>query len=578
MAQKTLKESVLTGYPICPGIAIAKPICFAPAEEQIPEFSVSREDVEGEVARYYRALKKSRRDVQHLQASFAGEGEAAAILGAHLEMMRDPMMTVEIEKKIREKGKNTEYVFKNLVQDYEERFSRISNQLFQQRVKDFQDITRRIIGHLRNSQRATLADLESPAIVFAEEISPSNTAEANQMIEAFVTSSGAETSHVAIMARTRGIPFVSAVEFPDFSVSMPPLVIVDGFWGKVILNPSMATLKEYEEKKKQLKVVTKELLELPERACTLDGFYPRITANIDLVGEVDALDLAGAEGIGLFRSEYLFLAQDRFPSEEEQFEVYRSLVERMGHHTCVIRAFDIGGDKLGNLYPSRYEKNPYLGCRAIRFLMRERQVFEAQLRAIIRASAFGEVAILLPLVSGVQEFDQVLELVHDMMKGLEQEQIPFSRTIPVGCMIELPSAALTSDLLAPKCDFFSIGTNDLVQYTLGVDRNNADMRYLYKAAHPSVLRLISRAAREGNKAKIPVAVCGEIAADRLFTALLLGLGVTELSVAPMAVPHIKQTISKLNLAKCQELAEMALACMTTEEVEQLLQQALAQLD
>ena len=574
---ETWEELCLKGYPICPGIAIGPPFFFTVAEENIPEFSVPHDLIDHEVDRYYSALKNSRRDLLSLQKRLQKEGgnEAAAILGSHLEIMRDPMMTVEMEEAIRIRGKNTEYVFKTVLGEYEKKFNKIPDEFFRERLKDFQDISRRIIGHLRKHERCTLAQLNLKSIVFAHELSPSDTAEANtEVIEAFVTRSGAETSHVAIMARAKGIPFVSNVDFPDLTISVPPKVIVDGGSGRCHFNPKKDTIRHYKEEQKKLKIRAKGLQKKGIlEAETIDGYKTRLSANIEMFSELDSLHHFGGEGVGLFRSEYLYLARDAFPSEEEQFLVYRSLVEKVEGHASVIRTFDIGGDKLGNFHLSRFEKNPYLGCRAIRLMLKEKAVFKTQIRAILRASAFGEVSILFPMISGVLELREAKEVVEDAKQELLKTGIPFARNIPIGCMIEVPSAAITADILAKESDFLSIGTNDLVQYALAVDRGNPSMSYLYTPAHPSVIRMIKIIVEEGVKAGKTVSVCGEIAGDPLYTPLLLGLGVHELSVSSPSLPIIKNMIRHLSIIEAQELAHEVLRCITPVEVEERLNAA-----
>lgn len=575
------KEIRLQGFPICPGVAIGRPFFFTVAEENVPEFSVPEDQIDKEIDRYYNALKNSRSDLLSLRSRLQKEGgvEAAAILGAHLEIMHDPMMTIQMEEAIRKKGKNTEYVFKSVIGEYEKKFSKITDEFFRERLKDFQDISRRVIGHLRKNERYTLNQLSYRSIVFAHELSPSDTAEANtEIIEAFVTRSGAETSHVAIMARAKGIPFVSNVDFPDLIISAPPNVVVDGRCGEVIINPTKETLIHYRQERKKIKIHVRGLQKAGFLdAETVDGYKTCLSANIEMFNELDTLHQYGGESVGLFRSEYLFLAREVFPAEEEQFLIYRSIVEKIDGHPSVIRTFDIGGDKLGNFHINRYEKNPYLGCRAIRLMLKERNVFKTQIRAILRASAFGDVSILFPMISGVLELREAKALVEEVKKELLSDGIPFARNIPIGCMIEVPSAAITSDILAKECDFLSIGTNDLVQYSLAVDRGNPAMSYLYTPAHPSILRLIKIVVDEGNKAQRPVSVCGEIAADPRFTPLLLGLGVHELSVASPSLPVVKNVIRRLSIIEARELAEYALTLSTALEVEELLEKTYREL-
>ncbi|MCH9626042.1 MAG: Phosphoenolpyruvate-protein phosphotransferase [Chlamydiales bacterium] len=568
-------ELTLQGYPICPGIAIGRPFYFAVAEENIPEFCIPDDKIDHEVDRYYSALKSSRTDLVTLQQRLQKEGgnEAAAILGAHLEIMHDPLMTVEMEEAIRERGKNTEYVFKSVIGEYEKKFYRVTDEFFKERLKDVQDLSRRIIGHLRKHERYTLSQLVSRFIVFAHEILPSDTAEANtDVIDAFVTRSGSETSHVAIMARAKGIPFVSNVDFPDLTIAVPPLVIVDGCSGQVIINPHKETLKHFRAEQKKMKIKAKGLQNAGSLETeTIDGYRTCLSANVERANDLDAL-IAG-EGVGLYRSEYLFLACEGFPPEEEQFMAYRSLAEKVDGHSSVVRTFDIGGDKLANFNVSRHEDNPYLGCRAIRLMLKEPTVFKTQLRAILRASAFGELSILFPMISGVSELREAKALVEEAKEELLQRGIPFARNIQIGCMVEVPSAAITADILSKECDFLSIGTNDLVQYSLAVDRGNPSMSYLYTPAHPSIIRMIKMVVDEGIKAGIPVSVCGEIAADPRFTPLLLGLGIHELSVNAQSIPYMKNVIRHLKIVEARALAVEVLKCETPVEVEGILEKA-----
>ena len=573
LGKKMAKELCLRGYPICPGIAIGKAFFFAHAEEKVPEFSVKKEDIDSEVARYYAALKSSRRDLLSMQRKLKREGgsEAVDILRAHLEITHDPLMTRKVESEIRKKGKNSESVFTAVIGEYQERFSKISDSFFQERIQDFQDISRRIIRHLNKNEEVTLADLKEPVIVFAHELLPSDTAESkSECIDAFVTRSGSETSHVAIVARARGIPFVSKVDFPPLDGDF--IVVVDGESGAVVINPSKATLSYYKKEQKKLKKVAKGLQKSSSlEARTSDGFSVAISANVEMFEELANFEHYGGEGVGLFRSENLFLAKDGFPTEEEQFVVYRALVEKMNGAQSVIRTFDIGGDKLGDLYPSRIEKNPFLGCRAIRLMLKERTAFLKQIRAILRASAFGDASILIPMISGVIELRQTKELIEEAKEDLRKRGVPFDENIRVGCMIEIPSAVITVDLLLKECDFLSIGTNDLVQYSLAVDRGNPAMSYLYTPAHPSIIRMIHHVVQEGKRVGKPVALCGQIASDLRFIPLLLGLEVKELSVCLPSIPQVKDVIRRSCFVSAQKLAERVLNLETYLEVEEALE-------
>lgn len=569
-----VQEKHFYGYAICPGVVIGIPLFFMNEEESVPEFFVADDKIEDEVARYYSALSNSQKDVQILRQRLELDerSEISKILGAHLEIMKDPLMTVQVEKQIRSSGKNTEYIFKSVIGEYEEKYNKISSQFFRERLKDFQDISRRIMRHLQKAEKKTLAMITTPSVIFAHELAPSDTAEANtDFIDAFVTRTGAETSHVAIMARARGIPFVSSVDFPNFGEVMPKQVIVDGTEGLVIFNPSESTLAHYANEQKRLTIRKSNLKSGTSfDAETRDGHKVVLSANIGLYDELNEVQESSLLSIGLFRSEYFFLARGHFPSEEEQFLLYRSIVEKRGVSSTVIRTFDLGGDKLGDLHPSHYEANPFLGCRAVRLMFNEPIAFKEQIRAILRASAFGQVSILLPMISDVGELRQVKALIEEVKVELLGRGIPFARMIPLGCMIEVPSAALCTDILVKECDFLSIGTNDLVQYTLAVDRNQGQMSYLYQPSHPSVIRLLKLILKEAYYAQKPVTVCGEIAGDPKYTPLLLGLGVHELSASLPSLDLVRSVVKHFTIVEARDLAEKVLLLTSAGEVSEAL--------
>jgi len=573
MSLKT-KELVLNGASICPGIAIGKPFIFTFMDEVIPEFSISIKEIEDEIARYRTALVRSKRDILRLQKQLEADGamEAAAVLGTHLQIMQDPLLTTHIEKKIRETRKNTEYIFNSVIKEYEEKFNKISDKFFRERFKDIQDVSHRILGHLRKSVRMSLADIPKNSIVFARELVPSDIAEAKSLcVAAFVTESGGETSHAAIVAKAKGIPYVTSVDFHAIEKMKGSYIIVDGRRGEIILNPSCVTLAKYRDIKDQLQGRYESLERKGiEKAETVDGYKVILSANVENTSDLDKIHEYGGSGIGLFRSEYMFFPRDNFPSEDEQFGVYRELAEKMNNLPVVIRTFDVGGDKFADLEHFVHEVNPFLGCRAIRFMLKERDLFMVQLRAILRASAYGNVKIMFPMISGNSELLEAHKLVEVAKCELSREGVKFDKEIEVGCMIEVPSAAIVCDILAEEVDFFSIGTNDLVQYSLAVDRGNQSMSYLYCPTDPSVIRLIKMIVFEGNRSGIPVSICGEIAADPRFTALLLGLGVHELSVAVRYIPIIKNTIRATSIVEANQLVERILAMSSSYEIQEAL--------
>lgn len=564
----------MRGTPISRGIAIGKPFFLSLVEDEVPEFTVAGDDIEKEVIRYREAVERGKEDIQRLKKQLEQERilEGAAILDAHQQMMQDPLLTFEVEKRIRASRKNAEFVFDEVIKNYKKRFSSISDPFFRERFKDIHDISRRVMGYLRQSVRFSLADIPHNSIIFAKEFSPSDIAEANAVYaSALVAETGGPTSHAAIVAKAKGIPYVAHVNFTGMELDKNRTVIVDGRTGEVILNPSQKTLSEYRQLNDKLdkhinKLGQSGILE----AETFDGFRIRISANIDMFLEADLLHQYGGSGVGLFRSEHFFLSNDDFPTEEEQFQIYKSIVDKMQGLPIVIRTFDVGGDKriASRMYPP--ETNPYLGCRAIRFLLKEREIFKLQLRAIIRASEFGDVSIMFPMVSTLSELTEAKHLLHEMQTHLELTGITPRKPIRIGCMIEVPSAAIISDLLAKECDFLSIGTNDLVQYALAVDRDNQSMGSLYTPTHPGVIRLIKLIVCEANHHGIPVTVCGEIASDPRFTPLLLGLGVHELSVTPRYIPIVKNAIRNTSIVAASRFAEKIMALSSASEIEEVL--------
>lgn len=563
----------LRGAPICRGIAIGRLFFFDRKERDVPEVILSPEAVEEEISRFQQALNKSRQDIRRLQKELDAEGalEGAVILEAQLMMLEDPLITTHIEAIIRNTKRNAAFAFKDAIQKYQSKFDGLSDPFFRDRFKDIQDISRRVMEYMNKGKVASLTEVPPGSIVFASELTPTDMAEAKSAsIEGFVTEIGGMTSHTAIVAIAKGIPYVANVSFDFLNLSQECLVVLDGRRGEIIINPTERTLGKYEKLKTQLQgelKVLEKMTSLP--AETYDGFPVRLSANIEMSQQLDLVHRYGAHGVGLFRSEYIFFPKNEIPSEEKQFQIYQQLIQKMKGLPLVVRAFDLGGDKsLPGYLPK--EGNPFLGCRAIRFLLREKQILKTQLRAIIRAGAGFPVSVLFPMISTLAEFLEVKQIIRE----IEQELgISVEKGIRIGCMIEVPSAALIADHLAKECDFISIGTNDLVQYSLAVDRGNQFMANLYDPANPSILRLIKLITSEADQRRVHVSVCGEIAADPRFTALLLGLGVQELSVAPRYLPIIKQAIRNTSIVEAVDLAERALCSANSQEVLELISHA-----
>lgn len=578
------KEIVLRGSPISKGIGIGLPVFFSGLDAGVSSERIASEQVDDEIARYREALDLSRKDLESLRKKslINGPSEVSAILGTHLEIMKDPLITEEVETKIRDTKQSMESIFHYLIEDYKDHFCAVKDNFFQERVRDIVDISRRILGHLKPFGALKISDIPHNSIVLSHELVPSETIEANtSLVSAFVTETGGLTSHAAIIARAKGIPYVANVDLKCFKGIKVNTLIVDGTMGIVILNPTRATLKKYQELKKNDQKSYEQLKNTnhlkPE---TIDGCEVRIFANLENPKEIDLLVKHGAAGVGLFRSEYLCLAKKGFPTEDEQFETYKKMVKALKGRPLVIRVYDLGGDKKMNIasdHPdSAYflkiglEANPALGCRAIRFLLRYPDILETQLRAILRASNFGEIHILIPMVSDVSELRIVREKIFSLQETLNKQGQKSAKEIPLGCMIEVPSSALMCDAIAKEADFLSIGTNDLVQYVLAADRTNPNTADLYYSTHPSALRLIRMVVSNANEARKPVILCGEIATDPLLIPVLLGFGIFEFSVAARHIPIVKSTIRKWRLVEACRLAEGALLPTSAQELKEYL--------
>ncbi|NGX47295.1 MAG: Phosphoenolpyruvate-protein phosphotransferase [Chlamydiae bacterium] len=577
MSLKTPKEVRFQGTPVSEGIAIGRPHFLKAIEDDIPDFAISLTEVDDEVARYRKALFSSKKDLTEIKQDLVKEGSDEAIdtIETHIQMLDDPIITTDMVGKIRKNLRNTESVFHSVMKDYETRFTERSDSFFQERLIDVKDVSKRILGHLRDKQDALLCEIPAKSIVFAEEIAPSISAAAHAaQIGAFVTKNGGGTSHSALIARSKGIPFIADIDTEEIKNLQADIIIVDGFKGIIIADPSEETLANYEKQQKQLATRYQFFLEQDHLAAkTEDGVSIKLFINVGNPHDLDAFPYRH-DGVGLFRTEYLFLqTKEFFPTENYQEKAYRHLIEKMGSLPVVIRVFDLGGDKNPSLFFGRKaEPNPALGNRGIRFLLRDLKLFKIQLRAIFKAAIGADVRLLLPLISDIRELYNAKTVIAEVRDELRSafSDIP---DLPIGCMIEVPSAVMICDALAQNCDFLSLGTNDLVQYTLGVDRSNPAMSELYYPAHPSVLRMIKMICVEAKKQKTPLTICGEIASNTLFTPLLLGLGLRELSLSPRYVPHIKQAIRKWTLKEANMLAKEILQLADPEDISSLLTKA-----
>jgi len=571
-AKPEKKEIVFHGIAASPGIAIGTVLLIgghvsyetAPAEDR----QVAPEETEREVSRFLRALDKTRCDIIELQKRIQStlEEREASIFDAHLLIVDDKMLMQEVVEAIRRKCKPAEAAFSQIIQRYIVAISAMQDQYLKERADDVKDVASRIVSNLRGMERPVLDHLPGQRIIIAKDLTPSDTALLDrENVQAFAIESGSRTSHTAILARSMKIPAVVGMQNIFEKLQSGDLVIVDGFLGTVIINPKEQTLELYALKETRKEKFYAELLkESRLRPETVDGYSVQLAANIESVEDIEDAKRYGAAGIGLFRTEYLFINASKLPSEEKQFAVYAKAAESMQGQPIVIRTLDLGGDKLSDLVASFHEPNPFLGLRAIRLCLDKQHIIRTQIRAILRASSLGQIRLMFPMVTCSDEVDKLLEIVEDVRKDLRKSHIPFDESMEIGIMVEIPSAALAAEVLAKKVDFFSIGTNDLVQYTLAVDRGNEKVAYLYRPSHPAILELIKRTVDAAKANAIWVSVCGEMAGDPKFAPLLIGLGVHELSMSPISLGPLRRIIRRLKMHDAEQVAAKAMACETAE--------------
>lgn len=555
-----VKEIKIRGVPISGGVAIGTPYFFTLSETHFPEYPIRQRDVDMEVLRFRRAVELSKKDVTRLQKQLEKEGvhEAAAVLETHLQILHDTLLTTDVEKVIRESLKNAESVFCSVVQRCEKKFLSLPDLFFRERVKDVKDVARRVLNHLCETATDLCPELPPDAVVVAHELPTSEAAEASaSRVKGFVTAVGGATSHAAIVAKAKGIPCITEVDLATLEKCREGQLVIDGGRGEIILNPSVGTLRKYRRLCREQENYIHDLIKDKDlKAETEDGYRVTLSANVETVADISLMHQYGSDGVGLFRSEYILVTRDEFPSEDEQYALYRALVDKMEGLPIVIRAFDVGGDKPGANAASD-DKKRFFGGRAIRLLLQRQDIFRTQIRAILRASCHGNVRILLPMIACPQELKDAKAIIEEVYAALQKSRAAPEKLPPIGCMIEVPSAAIMAETLAQDADFFSIGTNDLVQYTLAQDRAEQN-RGRYSYSHPSILRLIHVVVAAAALKGIPVTVCGEMAADLRFTAFLLGLGVQGLSVALPHLPLIRRHIRTIKFVDAVLVADKVL--------------------
>jgi len=559
------------GIPVSSGIAFGPALVLDTEDYQIPRRTISPAEIAEEKRLVEVAFRRTLEEYQKLRESVANRlGEdTASIFEWHIAVLSRDRIRQQILDTIDRHRYSAAYAVNVVLRNYQRRFLQMQDRILSERVQDVYDIERRLLRHLLGERRGQIGKLEEPVVVVAHDLTPSQTAELEHTskVIAIATDLGGRTSHTAIVARSWGIPAVVGLGDVTARVSSGDTVIVDGIHGVVIANPDSETLEHYKARREQLTRLIQDLETLRELpAVTLDGVRVHLMGNIEFPHEVDACLEKGAEGIGLYRTEFLFLTGQGQPSEAEQFESYKYVAERMAGRPVVIRTLDLGADKLTQDRSAEPERNPFLGCRSIRYCLQHLDLFKQQLRAILRASAYGDVSVMFPLVTTLLELRQAKMVLSEAREDLTEMGLSYRKDIPIGIMIETPAAADAAYYFAKEVDFFSIGTNDLIQYMLAVDRANERVAWLYSGAHPVVIRKVREIIRKAERAGISVSLCGEMAGDPLYTMLLLGLGLRRLSMAPGDIPEVKKIVRSVTIEHCKAVAQKVLRLETDRNV------------
>jgi phosphotransferase system enzyme I (PtsI) len=522
-------------------------------------------------------VARSREQIQSIRDSVKDQStDHYQILSVHLALLEDSMLIDQTVRLIRENRFKADWAFNKVLQNLLQTFHRIEDKYLRERGHDLRQIGHRVLENLAGRPLESVASIREPVIVIAHDLSPADTAQIlNSPVLGFATDVGSKTSHTAITARSLGIPAVVGLERVTQEFTENEEAIVDGEEGVVVLRPTAETVREYTEKKKAYTLRIRDLAKFAKLpAVTRDGKTLKLLANIEFPEEAEVSLRSGADGVGLYRTEFLYLNRRDLPSEEEHFQTYRRVAEKFARQPVTIRTIDLGGDKFASQLELAEEMNPAMGLRAIRFCLRERDIFKQQIRAILRASSYGDVSIMFPMISGVGELREALAVVEEAKAELKKRRISFNRKMRAGIMVEIPSAAIVADLLAREVDFFSIGTNDLIQYALAIDRVNEHVSYLYEPLHPAILRLIRRIVDAGHDAGIPVAMCGEMAGEPLYSYVLLGLGMDEWSMNATSIPRVKRILRKSVAYEAREFVGELLAHATASDIAEILMKKL----
>jgi phosphotransferase system enzyme I (PtsI) len=564
------------GIAVSPGIAIARPMVIDSKDYRIPRRSIMPSRRAKEVKRVRAAFAGAIAELTAIEAAQSiEESKIKDIFAVHLRFLRDKSFRKRITDFVRDELTTAEYAISATLREIASHFAGVGDRYISERAADVYDMEKRLLTQLLGKVREDVEHLTGEVVIVAHDLTPTQTAGFNKtFVKGIATEAGGRTSHTAIVARSLGIPAVVALEEVTSTITADSTVIIDGNRGVVVIDPDEETISEYQRFASEFSRFEHELYIIKDKpAITRDGITISLLGNIEFQDEAEIVKEKGGEGIGLYRTEFLYLYNDIEPTEQDHYEAYAHTVRTFDAKPVVIRTMDMGADKYPHSRPRAVESNPVLGLRSIRFCLQNLTMFKNQLRAILRVSALGDVRIMFPLISNLQELRQAKMLLRDVMEDLDECGVGYNPNIPVGIMIETPSAALTASLLAWECDFFSVGTNDLVQYTLAVDRANEHVATLYSAADPAVLSLLRSVIHDANKAKIDLSICGEVASDPEFIMLILGMGVRTLSLAPPMIPEIKQIIRSVTLQECNHLARKVATMDSQRQIKNYLRDA-----
>ncbi len=570
MAVQQQTNKFIQGIGASPGIIIGKAYLVERFKVRLPQKRIDPGQVEGEVKRFLHAIQVSQDQLTEIKEKILDPEvrKHSFILDVHSMILNDEMLIQDTVDRIRKKKVNAEWALDLTLEKLDTAFKAIEDEYLRERRSDLHYVSARIFRNLLGKRHDDITKIKEKVIIVAHDLSPADTLQMNlEHVAGFITDIGGKVSHTAILSRSLGIPAVVGLQVATSLINGGDLLIINGETGEVVINPSEEVSRSFLEKRRRSKSIKREIVKyasLP--AETRDGVRIRLQANIEMLEEIPSAKMHGAEGIGLYRTEILYLNRKDLPTEEEHFQTYRRLVENIYPATATIRTLDIGGDKFLPDYSKNNELNPALGLRAIRFSLKETEIFKTQLSGILRASVYGKLRILLPMISGIEEIRQARAVLEEVKKGLVRAKVPFDEKIEIGAMIEIPSASDIADILAKEVDFFSIGTNDLIQYALAVDRINEHVSYLYEPLHPAVLRIIRWVVRSGHEVGIPVAICGEMAAEPIYAVVLLGLGLNEFSMNPVSIPKVKKVLRGSRFEETRRLVERLFQFPTASEI------------